>query len=298
MRNLYSRLDISQEASLEEIKVAIMACKNSSIKADASAVLLSESRRRTYNQLNSVLTDIGFLRTALGLSHASNWSGEISIEYARSSGIARSIYAEWEKKLKVLGALAKSKEPSDSDKESVVSKLKLLVGFAAVIWVFWVFMVELGRPSPSRTPKSSSQSLSPKPAFTEPALPLLRNGTMRKHTSANLVAPLEIKTSDGSNYLVKLDEINSGRNILDIFVQGGEKVEISVPLGSYEIKYAAGVTWYGYPHLFGPETSYNKANTIFTFKSDRHGVTGYTITLYQVSGGNLTTSQISSEQFW
>jgi hypothetical protein len=57
------------------------------------------------------------------------------------------------------------------------------------------------------------------------------------------------------------------------------------------------MTWYGYDYLFGPETGYNKAESTFNFRSDGYQISGYTITLYQVAGGNLHTSRLSPAEF-
>ena len=37
------------------------------------------------------------------------------------------------------------------------------------------------------------------------------------------------------------------------------QLELKVPLGTFEIRYASGKQWYGYNYLFGDDTSYSKA---------------------------------------
>lgn len=135
----------------------------------------------------------------------------------------------------------------------------------------------------------------PTPNYPEVAMPL--NGAIQTHTKRERVAPLEIQTSDGSNYLVKLVSVDLQQPVMTIFVRGGNSVSTQVPLGTYEIKYASGKKWYGYKHIFGPDTSYNKADEIFNFFSTRTTVKGYTITLYPVPGGNLRTIGINPSQF-
>ena len=87
------------------------------------------------------------------------------------------------------------------------------------------------------------------------------------------------------------------RETLTIYIRGGDTVEVDVPLGSYEIRYAAGDTWYGEDELFGPETSYNKADDLFTFSDTGYQISGYTITLYQVVNGNLETIPLDKDRF-
>jgi hypothetical protein len=94
-----------------------------------------------------------------------------------------------------------------------------------------------------------------------------------------------------------LADAYSDADVLTVFVHGGSTVQIDVPLGTYIVKHAAGTKWYGYKHLFGPETSYSKADETFRFERNGYQVTGYTITLYTVLHGNLQTSAIRPEDF-
>ncbi len=111
------------------------------------------------------------------------------------------------------------------------------------------------------------------------------------------IAPLQIQTQSGSDYFVKVSEIASGLDIETVYIRGGETVSIEVPLGTYEIKYASGDTWYGDDNLFGTDTSYSKADELFTFSENGYQINGYTITLYQVVNGNLETVSIDPSQF-
>ena len=52
-----------------------------------------------------------------------------------------------------------------------------------------------------------------------------------------------------------------------------------------------------YTYLFGPDTQYSEADRDFTFSFDGQQYTGYTVTLYKVQDGNLTTSKIPADQF-
>lgn len=136
-----------------------------------------------------------------------------------------------------------------------------------------------------------------KPAFTEPEQPLPMNGAVQSFSSARRMAPFEIKSDAGSHYLVKLADAVSGRDVLSVFVRGGQTVNIDVPLGTYVVKHASGEQWYGYVHLFGPQTSYSKAETPFSFTSANGRISGYTMTLYKVVDGNLRSEEIDAEEF-
>ena len=111
------------------------------------------------------------------------------------------------------------------------------------------------------------------------------------------IAPLEIQSQTGSDYFVKVTSQVTGEDISTIYLRGGENASITVPLGTYEIKYAAGETWYGEEELFGKNTMYSKADELFTFSDTGYQITGYTITLYQVVNGNLQTVGIDPSEF-
>lgn len=111
------------------------------------------------------------------------------------------------------------------------------------------------------------------------------------------IAPLEIESQAGADYYVKV--VNTANNVdtLAIYIRGGETIEVDVPLGNYEIRYASGNTWYGVDSMFGSETSFNKANELFPFVQTDYQISGYTITLYQVVDGNLQTISIDESEF-
>lgn len=133
------------------------------------------------------------------------------------------------------------------------------------------------------------------PAY--PVQPLPYSGYIRSWTSAEMVAPLEIVAAHGSHYLLKLVDAYSNTPVLTVFVRSGATVEIEVPLGTFEVRYASGNTWYGDEYLFGPDTSYSKADRAFSFNVQDNRISGYTITLYKVTNGNLHTSTIKPTDF-
>jgi hypothetical protein len=147
------------------------------------------------------------------------------------------------------------------------------------------------------TPSRPAYVPPPRPTFAEPELTIPSSGEVRSYTTQSGVAPLQIRSSSGSNYLVKLDDATTGKPVLSVFVRGGQTEEIDVPLGTYVVKYASGDRWYGYTHLFGPDTQYSKADRNFTFSFDGSQYSGYTVTLYKVRDGNLSTSSIAADDF-
>lgn len=118
-------------------------------------------------------------------------------------------------------------------------------------------------------------------------------GIYGRYTRRPDVAPLILKTQDGSNYFVKLDDATSGRTVRTFYVYGGSSIQTQVPLGSYVVKYATGSYWCGETDLFGASTATNKTDRIFQF-DDEHT---YTIELILQANGNLATKRIRRTDF-
>ena len=124
-------------------------------------------------------------------------------------------------------------------------------------------------------------------------------GVMWNRTNREAIAPLKLVTSSGADYYIKLTESATKRDAIAIFVNGGQTIEVEVPLGSYHLKYAAGEVWRGEEALFGPDemTTYSIADERFDFEMKSDFVSGYTVELVLQRGGNLSTRKISAEEF-
>jgi hypothetical protein len=107
---------------------------------------------------------------------------------------------------------------------------------------------------------------------------------------------------DGENYYVLAKySVNSGDYVPTkaILIRSGGKEELRLPdwdNTNYELYYASGVTWYGRTHLFGDETQYSKADTIFT-PDDIGREQSWEVELVKQIGGNLSTSSADAEDF-
>ena len=143
--------------------------------------------------------------------------------------------------------------------------------------------------------ESENKTQKPKIVYNEVQMPY--NGDSRVYTNSKRIAPFTIKTSGSDSYFVKLKDVYSNQTVRDIFISGGNTVETTVPLGTYRIEYATGEKWYGYNYLFGEKTGYSKTDQSLNFRQDYNGVSGYTISLYKVSNGNLSTSYLNPSNF-
>jgi hypothetical protein len=129
----------------------------------------------------------------------------------------------------------------------------------------------------------------------EQALPL--NGTTQWFTFDKPTAPFIVTGKSGSHCLVKLYDFYTQKPIMTVFVYDKATVQVKIPLGTYELKYATGEKWYGYDYLFGPTTVYQKAEKKLEFFASGNQQKGHRVTLHPVPQGNLPTSTIKASQF-
>ena len=83
-----------------------------------------------------------------------------------------------------------------------------------------------------------------------------------------------VTKGDSVHYFVTLADWETGAPVQTIFVRSGQTVSVDVPLGSYELRYAAGETWLGEDKLFGEATVYSKADKRFDFVRQGNQITG------------------------
>lgn len=330
MRDLYKHLGVSDSATEEEIRDAVASCGNASIRRDCKFVLLNQSRRMAYDQLRSQLLMVGRLRAELGLSHSPHWHSALNSDFgigptlneSRLQVLKRKIEsaqqrAETVRSLKVLAVLGglflfgylfsliDSADYSSAPTQTNESEAPANTGDGRgdQSWkdsANWQRAEESSSSSEgggSAISQTNPSAISRDSGFSAPVQSVPESGRVRRYTSKNPIAPLEIQTRGSANYFIKLKDARSRSLVLDAFVTGGRTLEVDVPLGTYVIQYSSGDQWYGEEHYFGPRGSYSEAQSVFKFEETATHVTGYTITLYRVEGGNLRTNSISADEF-
>lgn len=136
--------------------------------------------------------------------------------------------------------------------------------------------------------ESSSES------FDQPAISAPASGLIMMYTKGPDSSPLEIKTpAEETDYYIKLVRVGNSSPAMTIFVNGGDTVELDVPYGTYEMRYAAGTTWYGEEYLFGPSTQYSAMDDTFEFND----LGGWTVELIPQTNGNLTETTLDASEF-
>jgi hypothetical protein len=151
-------------------------------------------------------------------------------------------------------------------------------------------------PSPSAVNQPASLPSDLRPTKSPPT------STIERSRRRNAIAPFAVETESGTYYLIKLVRVDGMDSIL-IFVRGGETYSTKVPLGSYNIRAAAGSIWYGRKDFFGPSTHFfrmrNKdgKNPTFNFYRQGNKVFGMTVSLMKVIEGNMEEETISRDEF-
>jgi hypothetical protein len=112
---------------------------------------------------------------------------------------------------------------------------------------------------------------------------------------------LTIRTAAGSNYFLKLVDLN-GRTARAYYMHGGSAQAFPVPLGLFTLKYATGERWCSESDYFGEHTVFNVADKTLDFdqqvRPDPDGTTTLTSDeLIRQRGGNLRTHTIPRSQF-
>ena len=134
-----------------------------------------------------------------------------------------------------------------------------------------------------------------KKAIAEP-----KNGTVFASKAKGGYCTLTIKAGD-TPVFVKVISNSDPKTTVTLYVRANKSATVHVKNGKYSLRYATGDKWYGSTELFGSSTRYYSADTTLSFTTSRSGnyinYQTYTITLYRVAGGNLSTSSISGDEF-
>lgn len=176
-------------------------------------------------------------------------------------------------------------------------KIQGWLGIGFLLFIGWA--VFINEPKNKGLPPSANPSYTqPAPIFSQPVQALPQTGENNASFGTG-VAPLNIKTSAGGgyHYFVKIVNIATNQELGSYFIRSGGVLDINVPVGTYEIRYATGKQWYGTSYLFGPETIYSKADSTFNFSFDGYQYSGYTVELIMQQNGNLRTSGIQPNQW-
>jgi len=136
------------------------------------------------------------------------------------------------------------------------------------------------------------------PEFLAPGATSVKTGVIDAPVGGNTIAPLTVVAPKSSHIYIKLVDTQSDAVVLTGLIRSSERLEMRVPLGSFRLRYAAGLDWYGKDKLFGNSTEYAEAGTTLEFKAAADGrVTSYEIELVAQKEGNLRNKGLKASDF-
>lgn len=149
-----------------------------------------------------------------------------------------------------------------------------------------------GSPEPSNPAPSSKAESSSTQAYdsklTEFALP--GNG---KVLDGNSTGNAGYRITAPSGYSCYAKVISGGRTQVGFFIRSGSTATVSVPNGTYTVKFALGKKWYGKKERFGATTGYGQDSS----KKSLSSGDVMTYTLQMTSNGNFSMGSLDASQF-
>ena len=141
----------------------------------------------------------------------------------------------------------------------------------------------------------------PKPAFSEPELPLPEEGGLlfsdNFTNDTSTMAPFKLTTPSDGNYVMKIEDWNTKEFVAMYFIPRSSTLTVDLPVGSYRLKFAQGDKWYGTQYLFGPATTYSYVPDRMDFYVSGDYVRGHEIELVPQINGNLETPSMRAEDW-
>ena len=93
---------------------------------------------------------------------------------------------------------------------------------------------------------------------------------------------------------MKFVKAGTNTTVITFFVRANSTVEIDMPAGNLELRYACGSTWYGEKNLFGEKTAYAKDEEYYDFSNYTWEISLYTSNNY---GQTMDVETIDADEF-
>ena len=102
-----------------------------------------------------------------------------------------------------------------------------------------------------------------------------------------------VPPTDRYNYVVMLIDDVTGHAVMAIYCRSGDTTAVPVPIGSFRIRVASGMDWYGMTELFGSDTHVEEVVPILTTTATK----GAGIDFLRRPNGNLPTKVLFKSGF-
>lgn len=287
MRDLYTAIGVACDTNMQQIADAI-AGRSGDIYDRARHILLDPQRRAAYDQAYKATLIVASIRRSLVLDETRRWMDSETSEWQQQGQLAYPIQLT----LLRTGRLSVRMLRRWINRNTTPTQRVVAAVIAFVLFLVAVSYFSDSTGAGSRNGGASGYSGGDATGLTPVARPYHNELFISRGTSEGL---LEINTSIGSDYYIKLVDVYDRRIARSFYLYGGSTGRIELPRGSYLMLINQGSTWYGPQLGFGPSSSRSRIqDEIRIVPSDESYLV---ITLQGVQNGNLRSEGISSSEF-
>ena len=147
---------------------------------------------------------------------------------------------------------------------------------------------------PTNTPKPTAKP-TPKPSPTPQPKEMPKNGYVFYCSTTDRPSSFKVTNNSSSNYYMKFVKAGTNSSIIKFFVRANSTVEIDMPAGNLELRYAYGDTWYGESLLFGDKTRYAKDSEYYDFSNYSWEITFRATSI--TPGESMDVEAIDADEF-
>lgn len=212
-------------------------------------------------------------------------------------------------------------EPWPGTSETVPTRrkgqsLKLVGGFLFLVVVAGVFWKGYASVAPETPPSHPQEKAAPLPVprsddeagpgpGTSSALPppgqgalvpapAPEHGWMQWDPGQTPKVRWRIVTDAGQDYLLILKDLRTQRQVLSVFLHGGEPFLGRAPEGEFEVSYSSGTRWFGLASGFGPESRTTRLEKIQKIVPGPEDTATWELALHPTSGEGSWTAPVTS----
>ncbi|MFN4985406.1 MAG: hypothetical protein ACK5GI_04595 [Ignavibacteria bacterium] len=305
MNDLYKSLNLTPYCSLELVREAIEH-RNDAIAQRARAILVDPAKKKAYDHAHYATARIVDIRRSLDLLNTPHWDNSRYRDWNPVVQDSRESdrYSENSKSTNFAGS-----KIADNDTNS-----KIFRGFVALVFLVIIYGSCVNRDYESESTVSSGiseqTSGSEERALDIPIatsqerprevdLPVVSRPRHNRlfRAKGNPESSLTIRTTDGTDYYIKLVDVAGNKTIRSAYIHGGMVGEIPVPLGEYYLYWSSGKDWYGPKHGFGKDAPKQKGSSTLNFERNGNRIRSWEVTLYNVPNGNMSQESVDDSDF-
>jgi hypothetical protein len=273
MRDLYRLIDLPASATAEELAARLARLPEGEPYDEAREVLLDPERRAAHDRSQATLAALARVRARLDLEPGERWRAAREGGHGVPDHEARALRAETLERVAEVGAVLDRRERRAEWRARVtpggVFELLGLVGIVLMAALLWT--LDLGADTEEgfrrfggvsgeeRGPQARRWGVAdpaPRAALPQPATGVLAR---RRAPGDDALRVVLAPRPGAPDAFVKLVSVADGALELTAVVRAGERLEVDLAPGAYDLRYALGESWYGRSELFGAATTFGAA---------------------------------------